>query len=65
MNELCKIAAEPYVAGSLENFHIVEHSAGHMVLKKLIANDASRKAEDKDCKYNCVGGVFCPVLSDM
>ena len=51
VTEVAKIAAEPYVAGGLENFHIVEHPAGHIVLKKLIANDAQRMSEDKNCTF--------------
>ncbi len=42
MRAVCKIAAEPFVAGSLENFHIVEHPAGHITLKKLIATDQQK-----------------------
>ena len=42
MKAVCEIAAEPFVAGSLENFHIVEHPAGHITLKKFILNDKER-----------------------
>ncbi|XP_033737990.1 pumilio homolog 3-like [Pecten maximus] len=42
MKAMAKIAAEPFVAGSLDNMHIVEHSAGHMTLKRLIQNDRDR-----------------------
>ncbi|KAK3091659.1 hypothetical protein FSP39_021613 [Pinctada imbricata] len=42
MEAVARIAAEPFVAGSLENQHIVEHSAGHMTLKRLIQNDRDR-----------------------
>ncbi len=42
MRAVAELASEPFVAGSLENFHIVEHTAGHMTLKKLISNDIQR-----------------------
>lgn len=48
VREVCCIAAEPYVAGGLHNFHIVEHPAGHLVLKKLIQNDAARMKDGQD-----------------
>ena len=51
VTEVAKIAAEPFVAGGLENFHIVEHPAGHVVLKKLIANDKQRMSEGKECEF--------------
>ncbi|XP_013407953.1 pumilio homolog 3 isoform X2 [Lingula anatina] len=47
MEAICKIAAEPFVSGSLENFHIIEHPAGHMTLKKLIKNDAERMKQNE------------------
>lgn len=42
MKAVAEIAAEPFVAGSLENQHIVEHPAGHMTLKHLIQRDRER-----------------------
>ncbi|KAJ8306342.1 hypothetical protein KUTeg_016887 [Tegillarca granosa] len=42
MAAMAKIASEPFVAGSLEKMHIVEHPAGHMTLKRLIQNDKDR-----------------------
>ncbi|XP_062611509.1 pumilio homolog 3-like [Saccostrea cucullata] len=42
MRAVAEIAAEPFVAGSLENQHIVEHPAGHMTLKHLIQRDRDR-----------------------
>ena len=42
MEAVAKIAAEPFVAGSAENVHIVENPAGHMTLKRLIQNDQDR-----------------------
>lgn len=42
MEAVAKIAAEPFTAGSLDNFHIVEHPAGHLTLKRLILNDKDR-----------------------
>jgi len=42
MRAVSELAAEPFVAGSLDNYHIVEHTAGHLTLKKLILNDAQR-----------------------
>ena len=43
MTAVCEIAAEPFVAGSLDSYHMVEHTAGHLALKKLILNDQQRK----------------------
>jgi hypothetical protein len=42
MRAVSELAAEPFVAGSLESCHIVEHTAGHLTLKKLILNDTKR-----------------------
>jgi hypothetical protein len=42
MKAITKIASEPFVAGSLQNMHIVEHTAGHIALKQLIQNDKER-----------------------
>ncbi|KAI0231313.1 pumilio RNA binding family member 3 [Lamellibrachia satsuma] len=42
MRAVAQIAAEPFAAGNQQTCHIVEHSAGHLSLKKLIANDANR-----------------------
>lgn len=48
MEAVAKIAAEPFVAGSVENMHIVENPAGHMTFKRLIQNDQERvKAGNK------------------
>lgn len=47
MTAIAKLASEPFVAGSLQNMHIVEHSAGHMALKKLIQSDKERIQEGK------------------
>jgi hypothetical protein len=43
MKAITKIASEPFVAGSLQNMHIVEHTAGHIALKQLIQNDKESK----------------------
>ncbi len=48
MRRVAEVAAEPFHSGNLENFHIVEHPAGHMVLKKLIANDEQRTKDGKE-----------------
>ncbi len=48
MKKVAEVAAEPFHSGKLENFHIVEHPAGHMVLKKLIANDEQRTKDGKE-----------------
>ena len=48
MLAIAKIAAEPFVAGKCENFHIVEHPAGHLALKRLILNDKERMAANQE-----------------
>ena len=50
MEAVAKIAAEPFVAGSAENVHIVENPAGHMTLKRLIQNDQDRIKNGKKGK---------------
>jgi len=47
MKAVCDIAAEPFVAGSLDNFHMVEHTAGHLALKRIIMDDKQRRASNK------------------
>ncbi|XP_048763203.2 pumilio homolog 3-like isoform X2 [Ostrea edulis] len=42
MKAVAEIAAEPFLVGSLENQHIVEHPAGHLTLKHLIQKDRDR-----------------------
>ena len=42
MRAVAQIAAEPFAAGNQQTCHIVEHPAGHLSVKKLIANDANR-----------------------
>jgi hypothetical protein len=42
MEAVAKIASEPFVPGNLENYHIIEHPAGHIALKRLITNDKQR-----------------------
>ena len=58
MRAVSELAAEPFVAGSLENCHIVEHTAGHLTLKRLILNDAQRIENGESgvcvCVYVCV-----------
>ena len=51
MKAIAKIAAEPFVAGSLQNMHIVEHTAGHIALKQLIQNDKERIHSGKSGSY--------------
>ncbi|XP_052095978.1 pumilio homolog 3-like [Mytilus californianus] len=52
MTAIAKIASEPFVAGSLQNMHIVEHSAGHMALKKLIQSDKERIQDGKSVLFS-------------
>jgi hypothetical protein len=51
MKAITKIASEPFVAGSLQNMHIVEHTAGHIALKQLIQNDKERIHSGKSGSY--------------
>ena len=44
---VCDIAAVPFVSGSLDNFHMVEHTAGHLALKRIIMDDKQRRASNK------------------
>ncbi|ELU16136.1 hypothetical protein CAPTEDRAFT_163846 [Capitella teleta] len=54
MQAISKIASEPFTAGSLENMHIVEHTAGHLTLKKLILNDAERMKAGEKVIFSCI-----------
>ena len=64
MRAVAQLAAEPFVAGSLENHHIVEHTAGHFTLKKLIHNDATRisNGESGRCGGEPLGGITVNTL---
>ncbi|XP_041360109.1 pumilio homolog 3-like [Gigantopelta aegis] len=52
MLAISKIAAEPFVAGNCDNFHIVEHPAGHLALKRLILNDKERITANEDVLFS-------------
>ena len=58
MEAVAKIAAEPFVAGSAENVHIVENPAGHMTLKRLIQNDQDRIKNGKKGEYCLIASIF-------
>ena len=45
MTAVAKIAAEPFVAGNLENYHMVEHPTGHLALKQLLIQDKERRTQ--------------------
>lgn len=49
---VAKIASENFVAGSLENFHIVEHPVGHLALKRLIIHDKERLKDGQSGKFD-------------
>ena len=51
MRAVAEIAAEPFAAGNQQTCHIVEHPAGHLSLKKLIANDASRLKDGETSEF--------------
>lgn len=51
MEAIAKIAAEPFVSGSLENFHIIEHPAGHLTLKRLVKNDVERMKTENQGEF--------------
>ena len=57
MESVAKIAAEPFVAGSAENVHIVENPAGHMTLKRLIQNDQDRIKNGKKGEYYLIASI--------
>ena len=57
MEAVAKIAAEPFVAGSAENVHIVENPAGHMTLKRLIQNDQDRIKNGKKGEFYFIASI--------
>ncbi|CAH1774282.1 unnamed protein product [Owenia fusiformis] len=55
LEAVAKIAAEPFKAGNLdENFHIIEHPAGHLTMKRLILNDKERIKEDNNVLFSTI-----------
>ncbi|XP_064625200.1 pumilio homolog 3-like [Lineus longissimus] len=54
MEAVAQIAAEPFVPGNLENFHIIEHPAGHIALKRLITNDKQRMQANETVLFSKV-----------
>lgn len=53
MRAVAEIAEEPFSTGSPQSYHIVEHPAGHLTLKKLIHNDVVRmEAKEEGGNYN-------------
>lgn len=61
MRAVAELAAEPFVAGSLDNQHLVEHAAGHLTLKRLILNDTQRIKNGETVLFS---GILLDVLPE-